>query len=157
MKRFGWRFIQENILMLFLTFLAVEFLAIVQFCPETPVPANPLISITMPADDDDTEANGKTAAPVKAHHGKATVKQQLQKLDQEELSVQGLAFLIFGLEALILLPFVVAIAWFHHMPTLAPAPTAKPAVKTRPVSVHSQSSADILSDATFFEPFSQFQ
>jgi hypothetical protein len=136
MKRFGWRFIQENILMLFLTFLAVEFLAIVQFYPETPMPENPLIAMTMPADDDDTEAKGKATTPVKTHHGKATVQQQLQQLDQKELSVQGLAFLIFGLEALILLPFVVAIAWFYHMPTLAPAPKAKPAVKTRPVSAN---------------------
>lgn len=138
MHRFGWQFIQENIVILFLTFLAVEFLAIVQFCPETPVPENTLISITVPAASDDKEATGKPVTGAKLQHTDSKMQRRLQQLDQRELSVQGLAFLIFGLEAVLLVPFVIGIAWFYHIPTLTPAPKTKPetaaAVSVEPVS-----------------------
>ncbi|ATO54843.1 MAG: hypothetical protein L0H99_10830 [Loigolactobacillus coryniformis] len=113
---------RHNVLFIYLVFLGLQFVAIDSFCPNTPVGDS---SIAIVGESDDGEAGsagnkgkaGFVGRQGKSGHSTAVVqaakkrtsefKQQVASLEKKELSVKGLAMMIFGLEAIMTLPLVV--------------------------------------------------
>jgi len=113
---------RHNILFIYLIFLGLQFVAIDSFCPETPVGDS---SIKIVGDGDDGKAGhagnkgkagsagqrghaGHMATVVQAaKHQTSVLKRDLAILEEAQLSVKGLAMMIFGVAALLTLPLVI--------------------------------------------------
>ncbi|MFC6169895.1 hypothetical protein [Loigolactobacillus jiayinensis] len=115
-------FNRHNILFIYLIFLGLQFVAIDSFCPNVPVGDS---SIAIVGESDDGKAGnsgssgkaGNSGRRGRSGHSAAVIQaakqhtnelqQQVAELDKRQLSVKGLAMMVFGLEAILTLPLVV--------------------------------------------------
>ncbi|WP_125980971.1 hypothetical protein [Loigolactobacillus iwatensis] len=114
--------VRHNLVFIYLLFLAFQFVAIDTFCPNTAVPANSMIELSEPSDGNSGNSGntgrvgqtgnvGNVGRPSNiAQQTKSfwsTLKEQIVALDQQHLSMKGLAFMVFGLEAFLTAPMVI--------------------------------------------------
>lgn len=109
---------RHNALFLYLVFLALQFVAIVTFFPNTPI-YDEQITVVSELDDGETGKKGKMGSGLQykrrkpsrtghaVKHVKRHARHHVSRLSQFEPTVKMVALAIYGLEAFLTLPFAV--------------------------------------------------
>lgn len=113
---------RHNILFIYLVFLGLQFVAIDSFCPNVPV-GDSTIAVVGESNDGKSGHSGSAGkAGTNGQRGRSghsaevvraaqrrthQLKQQVATWDKTQLSVKGLAMMIFGVEAILTLPLVI--------------------------------------------------